>query len=159
MFWKALSEGFHLSPFWIFSKNCTSVKNAFKRDATTTAARFYKQDFLRVSLPLHQPPMNVGTAGHIPLLLLVFKPCSACSDVWSFRPLFWHNLPWLWLARYCDPAVGILCCRRQTYKTECNPMESSVSLRLAPVMEPPWEFTHLVLASICNGTVMSSQLG
>ena len=45
MFWKALSEGFHLNPSWIFSKNCTSVKNAFKCDATMTAARFLQRRF------------------------------------------------------------------------------------------------------------------
>ena len=75
---------------------------------------------------------------------------------WSSRHNSWHNLLCWWLGRYCHLAVESLSCCRQIYKRERHAKESSVSLWLAHVLELPWEFNHLVLACICNGTVLFS---
>ena len=52
---------------------------------------------------------------------------------------FLHYLPCSRLGRYWWPAVEILCWLEKTYKREWYLGETSVSLRLPQVLEPPWE--------------------
>ena len=99
-----LREGFHMSYFSMFLKNCTCVKNTFKSATTTTAAR-------------------------------VFKTISSEAG-----PMFLHDLTCSRLRRYCWPPVEILSWLEKTYKRKCFLAETSVSLRLARELEPPWEW-------------------
>ena len=103
VFRNPLREGFHMSYFSMFLKNCTCVKNSFKSATTTTAAR-------------------------------VFKTISPEAG-----PMFLHDLTCSRLRRYCWPPVEILSWLEKTYKRKCFLAETSVSLRLARELEPPWE--------------------
>ena len=99
-------------------------RSAHKALATLSAALVKKKP---PNLPLHQPPVEQGTAG---LIQLELPPhvVHAMFCNWRFHrervlmvgPSFWDILPCWEMGQYCHPAVGILFWGRQTYKRKCH---------------------------------------